>query len=235
MSNYTKTMICLATSKKDGGRCVAGKSVDEVDRGQWIRPVSPRVTAEISLEERRYQDGSEPRLLDVIQIPMMAPVPRGHQTENHLIDGQEYWIRNGSATWADLLPLLDKPATLWANESSSTAGTNDRITPATAATLTNSLWLIKPQKLTIQVCAPGAAFGNPKRKVRASFQYNGTWYDFSVTDLAVEADFLTRPDGDYKIDQEVYLCASLGEAHTDPHGNTFCYKLVAAIFSQQPL
>ena len=235
MSNYTKTMVCLATSKKDGGRCVAGKSVDTADRGQWIRPVSSRMTAEISLEERQYQDGSEPQLFDIVQIPMMASIPRGHQTENHLIDSHEYWSKNGTVAWSDLHPLIDTPATLWTNEASSTAGTNDRVIPATAATLTNSLCLIKPQQLTIHVLAPGAAFGNPKRKVRANFMYNGTWYDFSVTDLIVAGEFLGRSDDVYKIDQDVYFCVSLGEAHTDPYGNTFCYKLVAAIFSQQPL
>jgi hypothetical protein len=131
--------------------------------------------------------------------------------------------------------LLDTPAALWANESSSTAGTYDRVTPATAATLNNSLWLIKPQQLTIRVLAPGAPFGNPRRKVRASFTYNSTWYDFGVTDLTAEAEFLRRSNGDYEITQDAYLCVSLGEAHTDPYGHTFCYKLAAAIFSQQPL
>ena len=34
--------------------------------GGWIRPISSRATEEISLSDRRFEDGSEPELLDVI-------------------------------------------------------------------------------------------------------------------------------------------------------------------------
>jgi len=235
MSNYVKTIMCLASSKKEGGRCVAGKSMSPGERGQWIRPVSVRTTAEISLDERRYEDGQEPQLLDIIDIPMMAPVPRSHQSENHMIDSDEYWRKTGTAAWDDLHELVDNPSNLWGIESSTNVGLFDRVTPATAAKLTNSLWLIRPRDVTIRVLTPGAAFGNSKRKVRARFEHNGTQYDFMVTDLVAEPWFLARPNGDFRIEQNAYFCVSLGEAHTDSYGNTFCYKLVAAIITERPL
>src|SRR5438552_1495343 len=125
MSNYVKQIVCLATSKKDGGRCVAGKSMSTEDRGQWIRPVSERATAEISIDERRYEDGREPELLDIINVPMIAHVPRGHQTENHMIDAAEYWTRTGTANWRELRALADSPPDLWGQDSSTNVGSFD--------------------------------------------------------------------------------------------------------------
>lgn len=91
--NYSKRIVCLADSKKPGGRCIAGKEVVQDAYGGWIRPVSVRPSAEINLEERQYENGREPQIPDVIEIPMLAPVPRVHQTENHMIDAESYWTK----------------------------------------------------------------------------------------------------------------------------------------------
>jgi len=76
-------IVCLANSRKPHGRCIAGREVLKNGYGGWIRPVSARSSAEISLEELRYENGREPQILDVITIPMIAAAPRVHQTENH--------------------------------------------------------------------------------------------------------------------------------------------------------
>ena len=70
--NYQKMIVCLANSRKPGGRCVTGKLVENGAYGGWIRPVSARPGAEISLQERQYQDGTEPDVFDIIDIPMIA-------------------------------------------------------------------------------------------------------------------------------------------------------------------
>ena len=230
--NYTKRIVCLASSKKHGGRCVAGKEMSDGHDHSWIRPVSARPSAEVLLDERRYENGQEPQILDVMDIPMLAPVPRVHQTENHMIDDQEYWVRRGALGWNDLAPLADSPQTLWTNSNDATYhGRYDRIIQATATAHHGSLYLIRPEQTTIRVLTPGAAFGNPKRCVRANFVYRDIRYDLTVTDPTVEASFLARPNGDYPVEQDVYFCVSLAEAHTDG----YCYKLIATIISQQPL
>jgi hypothetical protein len=229
--NYSKSIVCLANSRKPGGRCVAGKEVLTAGFGGWIRPVSARETAEINLEERQYENGQEPEILDVVSIPLIGAVPRIHQQENHMIDADCYWTKQGRMEWAQLHELVDTPSILWSNGYSTNAGANDRVPRADTPQFQNSLWLIKPSRVTFCVSAPGALFDNPRRVVRAEFLYGGTRYNLKVTDLTVERTYLARPNGDYPLDVDSYLCVSLAEVHTDG----FCYKLAATIITERPL
>ncbi len=186
----SKKIVCLATSQKIGGRCVAGKEITAGGFGGWIRPVSSRPSAEVSLEERHYQDGTEPALLDTILIPVIGKSAAGHQSENITIDARYYWQRTGKLAFGDLSNLLDTPKTLWQNGNSTYNGENDRVTIAEASSLRGSLYLIQPTNISLRVFQPGIAFGDLKRTVRASFTYNAESYDFSVTDLDVRQRFL---------------------------------------------
>jgi len=109
-AKYTKTIICLANSRKISGRCVAGKETAGGKIGAWIRPVSGRPAGELSEEDRRFENGQDPRLLDVIRIPMVEPRPHGFQTENHLIDEGYYWTKEREASWDDLKAALQYAA-----------------------------------------------------------------------------------------------------------------------------
>jgi hypothetical protein len=173
MANYVKRIVCLANSRKHSGRCIAGKEVLDGAYGGWIRPVSARPSAELSEEERRYSDGDDPQVLDIVGIPMLAPAPLLHQTENHMIDADYYWTKISRLPWTGLRQLVDEPETLWSNADSSYYGRNDRVTIDVAGRTTNSLVLIRPQALSIVVREEGAAFGNPRRRVRADVKYRG--------------------------------------------------------------
>mgnify|MGYP007100546515 CR=1 FL=1 len=80
----------------------------------------------------------------------------------------------------------------------------------------------------MRVFAPGEAFGNNRRRLQARFRYNGTDYAFRITDPVIEQKYLALEDGDYVLG-ESYLTVSLGEPYTDG----YCYKLVAAVISQE--
>ena len=216
---YTKTLVCLANSRKTSGRCVAGKEFVQGSPGAWIRPVSSRPTHEISIDERRYQDGRDPNLLHVISVQCLSQQSLPHQPENHLIDDGYYWSQQGTLNFANIDSWLDAPATLWDARHSGYEFTNNRV-PDTVVTA-SSLYLIRVNSLDLIVGAKSAQF--PKRIVRGEFTY-GLWpYRLAVTDPHVEAAYLAGPDGRYTLRSPV-LCVSLG----DPFQGYF-YKLIAAV------
>jgi hypothetical protein len=226
----TKRLVCLANSRKHSGRCIAGKEIRAEGYGQWIRPISARPSAEISEEERRYENGVSPRVLDIINIRMVGAAPHLYQSENYMIDANYYWVKAGELARTGVKEILDTPAPLWTNNDSTYNGLNDRIRIEIAAKLTRSLTLIEPEDLTIKVVTEGADFGNPRRRVRAEFKHVDADYNLIVTDPVAEAVLLAKPNAEYKLNN-TYLCISLGEAYTDG----WCYKLVATVFTEQPL
>ena len=73
----TKRIVCLANSRKLSGRCIAGRELINDFPGDWIRPVSTREHQEVSEYERQYNDGSDPKLLDILDIPLQKHQPEG--------------------------------------------------------------------------------------------------------------------------------------------------------------
>jgi hypothetical protein len=216
---YSKTFVCFANSRKTAGRCVAGKELTQERAGSWIRPISARPTHEISLDERRYQDGRDPDLLHVVSAQCLSHHPLAHQPENHLIDAGYFWSQHGTLDFRNIDAWTDAPATLWAPGHSGYAFTNNRVPDTVTATA--SLYLIRVPSLVLVVGAKSTDY--PKRIVRGEFTYGGLPYTLAVTDPLVEAAYLVRPDGRYTLQSPV-LCVSLG----DPFQGYF-YKLIAAV------
>jgi hypothetical protein len=227
-----KRILCLANSKKLSGRCVAGREVVDGDPGPWIRPVSSRPSEEVSEDERQYEDGSDPRVLDIVDITLHRPLPHACQTENWLLNPDYYWSRVRQVGWTELQPYVEHPAALWTNDRSTYHGENDEILQQHADSLPNSLVLIGVSAVQLRVFAPGMAFGNPKRRVLASFRHGGTRYALWVTDPIIERDFKARADGSYSLG-ECCLCVSLGEPMQKQGGELCRYKLVAAIIQRE--
>jgi hypothetical protein len=224
---YVKRIVCLANSRKPSGRCIAGKEISGGGFGSWIRPVSNRPAGELSEYDRHYQNGIDPKLLDVIDIQMTQHTPHGFQTENHVIDENAYWGFVRSCTPAELVGAVDYvPGLLWNNHSSSGNGVHDRVSEAVAAQLQSSLLLVNVSNLKISIAVEGAAFGNAKRKVRGSFNLNNVPYMLSITDPTIEREYFKKPDGEY-VAGPATLCISLGEAWQG-----YAYKLIAGVFLQ---
>lgn len=226
-----KRILCLANSKKMSGRCIAGREVLGARPGPWIRPVSARPTEEISEDERQYEDGSDPRVLDIVDVPLISHHPHACQTENWLLDSGFYWSKVRSVGWAELQGYVENPAELWMNGRSTYNGANDEIAQARADALPNSLVLIQIPTLNLRVFAPGSDFGNPKRRVQAHFQHREVHYALWVTDPSIEREYKARADGSYSLGESC-LCISLGEPMQKQNGESCRYKLVAAIIQR---
>lgn len=120
---YGKKFMCLANSRKLNGTCVAGKLLDGTKVGGWIRPVSNSPTGELKNRDRRYRDGVDPKLFDIIEVQFLRPQEHAYQSENHVIDDKMYWVRAGRATTAQVKAAIDQfDGALWENQSSSTDG-----------------------------------------------------------------------------------------------------------------
>lgn len=229
---YVKRIVCLANSyKPPDGRCIAGIEVLGKGKfGSWIRPISARDTAEVSYDEYKYQSGHSPKLLDIIDVPLLKHAPHSHQTENHILDPKSWWVKQGELAWDDLDEMRERPGSIWINSDHTRAGYYDCMSPAEAATLENSLLLIKKKAFTVEV-GTSSWNGRTKRIYRGKFDYKGIQHNFSLTDPVARSAFSTKQEGDHPLN-DVYLCVSLTEPYKE---DGRCHKLVAAVIRNPPL
>ena len=133
--------------------------------GGWVRPVSARVMGEVSEEERRYEDGRDPRVLDILEVPVISHTPSLYQSENYVIDAADYWTRTGEIQAADLARLADRPDSLW--------GSGDRVSFEEASKFGTSLALVKPEGFVLCVQTEGTPYRKPRRKVPGAIHLQG--------------------------------------------------------------
>ncbi len=227
----SRDIVCLVSSRKNNGRCVAGKIIENNETpGSWIRPVSSRHSREISLAERRYGDGTDSNLLDIIRMRFVKHFPSDAQPENWLIDENVRWEKIGQIRFGQIHPWLDTPDSLWMPGESSYYGLNNRIRNLHPEQMDlmgaggqpdPSLYLISVPLITLTVGPKAPEFGNMTRVIRGEFTYEDIQYRFDMKDPVVERQY--RRDGQYEIENPV-LCIS----RTEPLEG-YSYKLIAAI------
>ena len=180
----------------------------------------------MSAADRLFQDKSYAELLDIVKVQLQAAKPHLHHQEDHQIDASSFWEKAGRAEWKNVIEATDVvQGPLWVNEASSFHGQNDKVSEASAAGLSGSLYLIEPVDLDLVVGRESAYQAPDVRRVRAKFLYNQIRYNFVVTDEPIESEYLGKGDGTYRI-KEVRLCVSLAEVL---NGNAT--KLVAAVIT----
>ena len=218
---FVQTIVCFANSRKNGRRCVAGKSLLRTANDAWVRPVSRDITRALDPTLMAYQDGAQPSLLDIVRVPMQARLPEGHQAENSLIDEDYYWTKTGRVNWTDIDNWVDRPQQLWMLNNQSAGMLNNRINAS--APVHASLQLVRVPRLTVKSIA-SPIWGNPlRRMVVGEFVYHGVSYRLHVTDSLIEAQCRARPGQCLEVSQAV-LCLSLGTCF-----GQHIYKLIASV------
>lgn len=207
-----REVAILTKSSKLGRYCVAG--VDLIT-GEWVRLVSndAQTHGALSRSDITYEDRSICNPLDVVLVDVIGAAPLAHQPENYLIDSHEYWRKTGECTLSKVLgvhPAEVRPY-LYGNLSPFVDGEE-------IDNMGYSLTLVRVSSLAISQTIN--TYNKPKTK--ASFFYNGKWYNnMSVTD----PDFYSVPNGT-RFDS-AYLVISLPDT---PFPEDCYYKFVAQIF-----
>ena len=224
---HTKRIVCLANSRKYSGRCVAGKELTQGRIGAWIRPVNGTQTKELSLDDITLQNGTEPRLLDVISVPLREACPQAYNAENHAI-AHAPWIWEETLPWPQVSQLCDAVDRIWINGYHSHNGENDLMPEELVREeIGSSLLFFRPDALRVMVGL--GPMGS--RKVRAKFSFHGETYSLMITDPVAEALYVGKELGEYPVNGgDTFLTVSI----SDPHRG-LCHKLVAGILPNKSL
>lgn len=208
-----RRFVCLANSFKEGGRCLAGIEIDHDDnpvtengRPKWIRPICNSLHGEVYTHLC-----SHIKILDIVSIEIMTfPNLGTYHSENALFNESSLSVVgrfNGL-----LNQFCDNNTLLFGNHGKA-------VSEEAILKLTYSLMFIKTNQFEVE----GKTYENtPERtQIRLVFSYNGSQYNFPITD----PDFLNRHQTNpvfYKRYHELFLSLSL----TIPWNNWY-YKLVA--------
>jgi len=172
-------------------------------------------------------DGSQPRVLQVIEVPLLGYASDPTQPENwHLAAGKPWGLVSGAGPVPWEL-LHDKPPDLWIDWNQAT----DRITATALAGIhaSPSLYLIRPRKFRLVVNTER----DGHRRRRAVFEYGRHRYNLSVTDPTIDERYLnpypTHDQGLRKVvlpaGDNCFLCIS----RTPEFEDGYHYKIVATI------
>jgi hypothetical protein len=207
-------LICLATSKRPDGWCIAGI---DYDTGEWLRPV-PR-DGDAVPDRRCLIDGRFLAPLDGIGIELAQPkdIPK-YQRENRFIKNWS-WCRLGRFRRVDLQQYCDETVPILHS-------LNDRVLPAILERLTPDRWkslqLVMPRKLTFE----RDLFDQHRWRARFRDRARNEYY-LKITDPVVTR----RLEAGAAISANSLLTISLTKPWAPPDGSKpeHCYKLVAAV------
>jgi Dual OB-containing domain len=216
-------VLCLANSRKYGGRCVAGIAAGI----GWLRPVSSLQNGTLREQHYTCDNGHETVPLDVVQMDLVDQRPEPHQPENWIIANSRWRLKTklqGESALSVLNHMLYRNANLL-------GGTSDKAHYEwiLGHHATASLALVEPEGLRISIRTSIAG----RKQVRAIFMYAHRFYDLPITDQMFEISVGQFSPGEYsrsKIpslrNHRIFMTVSLGE----PFGG-YCYKLVAAVLA----
>ena len=224
MAEMKARILILAASSQNGGRCVAGKTIDDKC---WIRPVGD--AGALPVNRLRLSDGETAEVGDIVDIHFQNDDPQigpktAHQIENRLLANSE-WQKVSRVRYGDLGEYADHPNTLWQNGKDSGLGQNNGI-PAPIA-VSGSLLLIRVRD--VQVVWKHNPYSNSgKKQPYAQFQWKATEHSLRLTDCR-PSNLCPWRRGNFSF-PECFLCISLTGEYYNLH-----VKLAACIIEPERL
>lgn len=238
----TFSIVVLASSYKNGERCIAGKRVVKKDQNtwtyshNWVRPVTTNVATHGAIPAQFYwrTKGSELKPMDIITVGFDEHAPEDGQPENRKIDETQNWVYEGRYKTDVVNRLIDTPDDIWVDATTSI----DKVSQAYTASgkVDQSLYLIEAANIEFELTNDFNPFdGRNKRKMTVRFDYNGVNYSsIRVTDPLILNKFGSQypPEDDPAVllrlenGDDYRLCISLAP----PFGaNNTQSKLLAAV------
>lgn len=215
-------MFVIANSRKHGGRCLAGVSLED---GRLVRPVSTHSGGALSGTECGV-GGRTPRLLEIVSFEHCGSAGDPAQPENVVIESSP-WRLEGSEDPATAREVLSNIAV----EGPAIFGNCGRAVHEDVAIegMDSSLAIVEPEELRFGhgPTAGAHAAGKP----RVVFDFCGQELNFALTDFEIRGKLLQLPGGVYRWEdlgllepEHALLTVSLGALNDVWH-----QKLVAAV------
>ena len=221
--------VCLANSRKMGEHCVAGIRTDGAG---WIRPVSNSADGELTTQQCRLSDGTQPVPLDIVRVEVTQHRPKAHQPENWLVAGTPWELVGKikpAEAYLQLQPVLAAGSDLLGNQL-------DRVSQASIAQgpVAASLALVEPASIQWHVTTNNRG----SKRTRCILRLASVAYDLAVTDPLIEQRAAGLLIGAHPLTalgfaagSRVLLCVSLGEPFYGDWVHGDCFKLVAGVIS----
>jgi hypothetical protein len=209
-----RRFVCLANSKKEGGRCLAGIELDNMNKPKieaghlkWIRPICETQYGEVPEYLVRHIN-----VLDVVEIFVTGyPSAKSYQSENVFFLQKSIQVI-GQFSLANIAQLCSKQDLIFGNPGK--ALTEQEIT-----VLTYSLILLRIDQFKIRETT-----FDERPKLRLAFTLEEHHYELPVTDVVFFLKYKADP-ACLKNVKELFVTVSLSIKFKDE----LYYKLVAAI------
>lgn len=200
-------IVCLANSFKRGGRCVAGI---DLETNKWIRPIGRGYEGAIGRE--RLIDGTEPKLLDILDIPIGGNADDlGCQPENRVLRPGP-WRKVGEIEENDVRQYIEETDRLLHNF--------DKNVPSSEfeSNIQKTEW-----KSLQLIHVTNARFSeNRWGKTECNFFYSGHWYLLKAR--CPEAEQYIGSKADY-----ILTVSLAGPFKREQQDELCCWKIVAGV------
>ena len=216
-----RQFLCLARYEVAGGFRVAAMHFDGERLGSWARLQGPGKRGALSINAVRFRNKSPARPLDIFAAPIEAAAPKPPQTENLVVSERPRWRKTGTYPRELLGDLCSSPLDLWSDDTSTKAGSYDRVLAPEALELDSSLVLIELDRYIVDVTRRPVSDENV---VRVRFSHLEREYRLLLCEDVMRRRYARYSVGDYEIQRPTAACITLG-----PPGKQGRIKRVAAL------